>query len=39
MQQHFQREAKEWKLKTNLYHIGFGIFGSFFPPVTPEFKG
>jgi hypothetical protein len=33
MQQHFQREAKECKLKTNLSHIGFGIFGSLLPPL------
>jgi hypothetical protein len=33
MQQHFQREAKGCKLKTNLTHIGFGIFGSLLPPL------
>jgi hypothetical protein len=33
MQQHFQREAKECKLKTNLTHIGFDIFGSLLPPL------
>jgi hypothetical protein len=33
MQQHFQREAKECKLKTNLSHIGFDIFGSLLPPL------
>jgi hypothetical protein len=33
MQQHFQREAKECKLKTDLTHIGFGIFGSLLPPL------
>jgi hypothetical protein len=33
MQQNFQREAKECKLKTNLSHIEFGIFGSFLPPL------
>jgi hypothetical protein len=33
MQQHFQREAKECKLKTNLSHLGFGIFGSLLPPL------
>jgi hypothetical protein len=33
MQQHFQREAKECKLKTNLTHTEFGIFGSLLPPL------
>jgi hypothetical protein len=33
MQQHFQGEAKECKLKTNLTHLGFGIFGSLLPPL------
>ena len=33
MQQHFQREAKECKLKTNLSYIGFGIYGSLLPPL------
>jgi hypothetical protein len=33
MQQHFQREAKECKLKTNLSHLGFDIFGSLLPPL------
>jgi hypothetical protein len=33
VQQHFQRKAKEGKLKTNLSHIGFGIFGSLLPPL------
>jgi hypothetical protein len=33
VQQHFQREAKECKLKTNLSHIEFGIFGSLLPPL------
>jgi hypothetical protein len=33
VQQHFQSEAKECKLKTNLSHIGFGIFGSLLPPL------
>jgi hypothetical protein len=33
MQQHFQRKAKECKLKTNSFHIGFGIFRSLLPPL------
>jgi hypothetical protein len=33
VQHHFQREAKECKLKTNLSHIGFGIFGSLLPSL------
>jgi hypothetical protein len=33
MEQHFQREANECKLKTNLSHIGFGIFGPLLPPL------